>query len=128
MDTRDALGPVAEQRGIRRETGRVLEAEVQADGTGDGRVIPGRRAGAISAVIGRRGSGEDAHHHVESEEDLWQTNPYVENLLVLPEAPDGSEDLVKIHLFGGKCGSIIAGGAEARGERLLVNNHPVINQ
>lgn len=113
MDTRDALGPVAEQWSIRRGAGRVLEAEVQAGSTGDGRVI----AEAISAVMGRRGSGEDAHHHVESEENLRQTNPYVENLLVLPEASDGSEDLVKIHLFGGKCGSVIAGGLqrEARG-------------
>lgn len=102
-------------------------AEVEADGTGDGRVIPGRRAGVISAVMGRRGSGEDAHHHVESEEDLRQTNPYVENLLVLPKAPDGSEDLVKIHLLGGMWVNYRR-GAPARGERLLVNNHPVINQ
>lgn len=109
MDTRDALGPVAEQRGIGRGAGRILEAEVQAHGTGDGRVIPGRRAGAISAVMGRRGSGEDAHHHVESEEDLRQTNPYVENLLVLPEASDGSEDLVKIHLLVGNVGQLLEG-------------------
>lgn len=49
--------------------------------------------------MGRRGAGEDAHHHVEGEEDLRQTNPYVENFLISTEAADGREDLVEIH-FG----------------------------
>lgn len=84
----------------------------------------------------RRGSGENAHHHVESEKDLRQTNPYVQDLLVFSEAPDGGEDLVKIHLGRrGECRSLIGeavvdGAAVGRRikQRLLVNTHPTINQ
>lgn len=84
----------------------------------------------------RRGSGENAHHHVESEKDLRQTNPYVQDLLVFSEAPDGGEDLVKIHLGRrGECRSqigeaVVDGAAVGRRikQRLLVNTHPTINQ
>lgn len=86
----------------------------------------------------RRGSGENAHHHVESEKDLRQTNPYVQDLLVFSEAPDGGEDLVKIHLGRRRrreCRSLIGeavvdGAAVGRRikQRLLVNTHPTINQ
>lgn len=59
MGTGHALSAVAEQRRVARETARILESQVQD-----------RTTGTISALMGRRGSGENAHHHVESEEDL----------------------------------------------------------
>lgn len=68
--TWDALSPVTQQQDIRREAWGFREAEVQAQCHGEGGLIPGHWAGALSAVIGRRGSGEDAHHHVKGEEDL----------------------------------------------------------
>lgn len=47
--------------------------------------------------MGRRGPSEDAHHHVEGEKDLWQTDPDVQGLLVSSKTSDGCEDLVEIH-------------------------------
>lgn len=70
MATWDALSPVAQQQDIGREAGGIREVEVQAQCAGEGGLIPGCRARALSAVIGRRGSRKDAHHHVEGEEDL----------------------------------------------------------
>lgn len=99
--TRDALRPVPGQQDVRGEAGGVREAGVRAQRTGtrEGGLVPGHRAGAVPALMGRRGSGEDAHHHVEGEEDLRQTDPDVENFLISPKAADGREDLVEIH-FG----------------------------
>lgn len=96
VDARDALRPVAMQLCVRGEAGGVREAEVHGDS-----LIPVTRVGVFPAPVWRRGSGEDAHHHVEGEEDLRQTNPYVQNLLVLAETSDGSEDLVEIHYLKG---------------------------
>jgi len=68
--TRDALRPVALQQHIRGEAGGVREAGVQGDGSEDNGLIPDSCAGVLPALMGRHGSGKDAHHHVEGEEDL----------------------------------------------------------
>lgn len=65
-----ALSPVIRQQDIRGQAWGFREAEVQAQRRGEEGQILGRWAGALSAAVGRRGSGEDAHHHVEGEEDL----------------------------------------------------------
>lgn len=88
--TRDALCPIARRQRVRGEAGGVREAEVEG-------LIPGSCAEAVPALVWRRGSGEDAHHHVEGEQDLRQTDPYVQDLLVFAETSYGREDLIEIH-------------------------------
>lgn len=68
--TRDVLSSVALEQGLSGEAGGVREAEVQVDCTRDQGLIPDRWARALPALMGRRGSGEDAHHHVEGKQDL----------------------------------------------------------
>lgn len=96
---RDALRPVAlrPQHHLRGEAGGLREAGVLC---GERSLIPRSWAGAFPAAVGRRGPGEDAHHHVEGEKDLRQTNPDVQDLLIFAKAADGSEDLVEIHRVG----------------------------
>ena len=67
---RDALRPVSLQRRVRGEAGGVREAEVRRDRAGGEGLVPGSRVGAFPAPVRRRGSGKDAHHHVEGQEDL----------------------------------------------------------
>lgn len=72
LATRDALGPVVLQQDARGEAGGIRGgAPVLAERPGEGGLIPGSWARAVPAVEGRRGSGEDTHHHVEGEEDVW---------------------------------------------------------
>lgn len=68
VTARHALSAVAQQHDILREAGGVGEAEVQG-GWIQG-LIPRCWTRALAALMGRRGSGEDAHQHVEGEEDL----------------------------------------------------------
>lgn len=95
--TRDALSPVVPPRDPGGEAGGVREAGALAGGDGEHGSTPGRRARVVAAVMRRRGPGEDAHHHVEGEQDLGQANPHVQRLLKSAKASDGGEDLVEIH-------------------------------
>lgn len=70
ITTRDALSPVALEQDIGREAGGIREAGVQAVCIRDKCLIPLHRTRAVSAVMRRRGSREDAYHHVKGEQDL----------------------------------------------------------
>lgn len=97
MVTWQELSPVAKQQVVIREAGGMGKAEVEVRCSEEGRLIPGHPVRALSAAMRRRGSGKDARHHVESEEDLGQADPYVQNLLIFSEAPDCGEELFEIH-------------------------------
>lgn len=95
----ESLAAVHPSLAARRALGPVVPLREDGGGHAGG---PGQaEVEALPAVMGRRGSGEDARHHVEGEQDLGQTDPHVQNLLVFAEASGGREELVEIH-----CGEI----------------------
>ena len=87
-------------RGVRSWfVGRDRSAEVLVEDKGGGRQWSGveQRAPVLGTEVGRLCSGEHRHQHVPGEHQLRETDPQVQDLLVLPKSPDQRQDLVEIH-------------------------------
>lgn len=60
----------------------------------------------------RNGPREHRHQHVERQEDLRHADPHVQELLEPAEAPDGPQNVIKVHVCACVRGGFTADGPD----------------